>query len=125
MWLHLSRARDAGPPAEGREQQPIRQRAKNKSTHLVLSLAEEERDERQTFELQAKGTRNRLQVRGQVPLSEGQEERKNKARGNNVWLEGDLLAGTQVRNEEDLHLVQRLSTETRRVAKAGPAVRYY
>lgn len=36
-------------------------------THLVMSLAEERRDERQTFELEAEGLRNR-EVRHKVPL---------------------------------------------------------
>lgn len=40
----------------------------NTSTHLVMSLVEERRSERQTFELEAKRVRNRRQVRCKVLL---------------------------------------------------------
>lgn len=40
----------------------------NTSTHLVMSLAEEKRDERQTFELEAKRVRNRRQVRSPTTM---------------------------------------------------------
>ena len=44
------------------------------STHLVMSLAEERRDERQTFELEARRVRNRRQVRSRVPLHEASRQ---------------------------------------------------
>lgn len=46
-----------------------------------MSLAEERRDERQTFELEAKRVKNRRQVRSKVPLPQRLEIER---RGNSV-----------------------------------------
>lgn len=58
----------------------------NTSTHLFMGLADEKRDERQTFELEAKRVRNRRQVRSKVSLQWRLETEKMQRQRNKVQV---------------------------------------